>query len=104
MTDCFSTRSERTFPVMSPPPPQLAEVHALLGAEVDRHASCGRMHLDVEDLQRDATAAREALRRHDPALLTLAPFAILARLVIRREPHDTSVELVALVLGHRPSR
>ena len=62
------------------------------------------MHLDVEDLQRDATAAREALRRHDPALLTLAPFAILARLVIRREPHDTSVELVALVVGHRTPR
>src|SRR5438034_802130 len=58
---------------------QLAEVHALLGAEVDRHPPCGRMDLDVEDLHRNAAAAREALCRRDAALLTLAPLTILAR-------------------------
>src|SRR5436190_493996 len=41
------------------------------------------------------------LSLHDALPISLA---ILARLVIRREPHDTSVELIALVLGYRPSR
>src|SRR5205807_1979284 len=64
---------------------ELTEIDALVGAEEHGHAARGRMDLDVDDLHREVALPREALCGEDPALLALAPLAILARFVVGRE-------------------
>src|SRR5262249_32757408 len=83
---------------------ELAEVHALLGVEVDGRAARARREFHVDDLHGQPMLARLPLARDDGALLALAPLAPLADLGLGRRADDALIRTIAFELGQRPSR
>src|SRR2546422_9516055 len=80
---------------------EVAEVHALLAAEVDGHPALARRHLDVHDLHRQAARARELAAGDDGRLLAMPLPAVFARVLLGGQADHAPVEPVTAELGHR---
>src|SRR5262249_47681171 len=83
---------------------ELAEIDALLAAEVHSHPALPGRHLDVHDLHDQIARARQPLAGEDGRLLPTPLLAVIARLLVGGEADHAVVEPVTPELGHRPAR